>query len=269
MKIKVLLLLAFTLVVDNLFSQTENSLINYGILIDGNIGLNYLGHYDFKSDKSKGQELLGTVGKHGDQFITLESGDQGSTGEIGFEAAVMLKKGIMLTFDYNSAKSIWSGLHRTEEFQVEGEWRGKGISVGVGYGEILGSDKPFFFAGSVSIGRYNSRWRFYNDDSDDPINFGLVSIPYETSESFFSNNYYLDLNIKGGPNRFLGKGKSNASFNSTLSLGYRQSINRGNWVWNRTGETVQEINGTLMMGFYLKLTIGFGLWNKVNESNNN
>lgn len=239
------------------FGQEEKLLMNFGILMDGNIGVQYSGNFDFKSSNPEGQKLLGVVGRDGE---TNEVGLM--TGELGFETTLILKSGLLFKGDFHSAKTLYSGVNRHDEWEVEGVWRGRGMSLGVGYGEISDDAKPFYFATTISLGLHQSEWEFTNRDSDEPINFGSVNIPYESSEKFISNNFYLDLNLKGGPCKFFNKKNKNSSFNPAISFGYRQSLHRSFWVWTDTNETVQNINSTLMMGFYVKFSLGFAYFHK-------
>jgi len=82
---------------------------------------------------------------------------------------------------------------------------------------------------------------------------------------WFEKTFNRNENDLGVMHALIDKKKANTSFNPSLSIGYRQSINRRNWVRDKNKEIVQDINGTVVMGFYVKLTLGFGWWQRSNS----
>jgi len=257
MRIKIILFI-FTLgLITSAQSQNKHGIAKYGIFVDVNSGIQQSGNFDFKSNNSPGQNLLGLVIKEG----TFSESFFG-TGEIGLESSILLKNRLLLSGKYNMANSLFNSDSRLEDIYIRGTWKGRGCAMGIGYGVLTNEDeKPFLFRMSISLGSYKSHWKFSNQDINS-VNFGNVKIKPSSSESFFSNNYYLDFNLNVADIKFLRKQTAKSCINTGLSLGYRQSINAGNWIWENNNEVVQNINRTVMMGFYFKISVGLGYISK-------
>lgn len=250
---RVLCLLALFVSTLPAWAQKDSSIVQFGLIIDANVGVQGSGNFDFQRNNSEGQRLLGFVAQDGDfgEFFI-------GTGEIGLEVTALSSSGFLVRGDIHRAQSLFQNVNRVDEWYVQGQWKGRGASIGMGYGLIGKGEKSYLTAASLSLGSYSSQWEFFNNTSTEAVEFGNVNLAPESTERFSSNNAYLDLNLKGGPTFFLGKGDSPFCLSTSLSIGYRQSLNKGDWTWARTNESVEDINGTLMMGAYLKFCVGVG-----------
>ena len=156
-----------------------------GLILNGNIGIQNSGNYNFISSNSQiqGQDLLGTVGQ---------------SGELGLEFLFFFKNGLAIKGDIHNSR-LFGTDSRGGQSQLDGNWFGSGKSIGIGYHALLrDSSSHFFLSSNLSFGSYTSKWTFSNNGSTGYPNFGNVVISPESQESFISNNYYLDINILAG-----------------------------------------------------------------------
>ena len=217
-----------------------------GLILNGNIGIQNSGNYNFISSNSQiqGQDLLGTVGQ---------------SGELGLEFLFFFKNGLAIKGDIHSSRLFGTDL-RGDQSKLDGNWFGSGKSIGIGYHALLrDSSSHFFLSSNLSFGSYTSKWTFSNNGSTGYPNFGNVVISPESQESFISNNYYLDINILAGFPLIKNK---NVFFNYSFSIGYRQSVHSAIWTRDVTNERINNLNNTLLMGWYVKFSLGIGLIRK-------
>jgi hypothetical protein len=223
-----------------------------GLILNGNIGIQNSGNYNFISSNSQvqGQDLLGAVGQ---------------SGELGLEFLFFFKNGLAIKGDIHSSRLLFGPDRRGDQSQgnqskLDGNWFGSGKSIGIGYHALLRDvSSHFFLSSNLSFGSYTSKWTFSNNGSTGYPNFGDVVIGPESQESFISNNYYLDINILAGFPLIKNK---NAFFNYSFSIGYRQSVHSTIWTRDVTNERINNLNNTLMMGWYVKFSLGIGFISK-------
>ena len=237
----------FTLITTLGYGAKNDSIPKFyklGLILNGNIGIQNSGNYNFISSNSQiqGQDLLGTVGQ---------------SGELGLEFLFFFKNGLAIKGDIHNSR-LFGTDSRGGQSQLDGNWFGSGKSIGIGYHALLrDSSSHFFLSSNLSLGSFTSKWTFSN--SDGYTKFGDFVIGPESIESFISNNYYLDINILAGfP---LIKHRS-AFFNYSFSLGYRQSVHSSNWAREVTNERINNLDNTLMMGWYVKFSLGIGFVSK-------
>ena len=213
-----------------------------GLILNGNIGIQNSGNYNFISSNSQGQDLLGNVGQ---------------SGELGLEFLFFFKNGLTIKGDIHNSRLFGSD-RRGSQSQLDGTWYGTGKSIGIGYHAlVIDSSSYFFLSSNLSLGSFTSKWTFSNNHGYPK--FGDFVIGPQSQESFISNNYYLDINILAGfP---LIKHKS-TFFNYSFSIGYRQSVHSSNWTREFTNERINNLNNTLMMGWYVKFSLGIGFISK-------
>ena len=201
----------FTLFTTLSYGSSNDSIPKFyklGLILNGNIGIQNSGNYNFISSNSQvqGQDLLGAVGQ---------------SGELGLEFLFFFKNGLAIKGDIHSSRLFGTDL-RGDQSKLDGNWFGSGKSIGIGYHALLrDSSSHFFLSSNLSFGSYTSKWTFSNNGSTGYPNFGDVVIGPESQESFISNNYYLDINILAGFPLIKNK---NVFFNYSFSIGYRQSV---------------------------------------------
>ena len=177
----------FTLLTTLAYGGENDSIPIYklGLIVNGNIGIQNSGNYNFISSNSQvqGQDILGTVGQ---------------SGELGLEFLFFFKNGLAIKGDIHNSRLFGTDL-RGGQSQLDGNWFGSGKSIGIGYHALLrDSSSHFFLSSNLSFGSFTSNWTFSNNGSTGYPNFGNVVIGPESKESFISNNYYLDINILAG-----------------------------------------------------------------------
>ncbi|MEM7036301.1 MAG: hypothetical protein AAF570_04915 [Bacteroidota bacterium] len=231
-----LLLMLIGFCAQNGYSQSD-SLYKWGWTIHVNGGLN--GYHFTQMERNLGNEF-----PYDDRY---SNGGM----EIGADGSVLLFKHFVVRGNYFDTRAF-----RFSGPDVDGVWRVRAGSIGIGYAEISQADQ-FLLIPSLSYG-----WGRGTLDltATGDMEFGDYVFRDDDNATFHQQTHFLDLNMLFGKMIVLRKGDNPFVFTPAVSLGFKYGLNRGDWRTEGAESVVNDVVGGRFYGAYLKFEIGMGVF---------